>query len=75
MLAQPERTASHSSACAASEPRARRADDSERILVVDDEPNITDLVATALRYEGFDVEVASHRQRGDPGGRRPSGPT
>lgn len=29
-----------------------------RVLVVDDEPNITDLVATALRYEGFDVEVA-----------------
>jgi two-component system OmpR family response regulator len=28
------------------------------VLVVDDEPNITDLVATALRYEGFDVEVA-----------------
>ena len=27
-----------------------------RILVVDDEPNITDLVATALRYEGYDVE-------------------
>ncbi|MEW6155263.1 MAG: response regulator transcription factor [Actinomycetota bacterium] len=30
-----------------------------RILVVDDEPNITDLVSTALRYEGFDVEVAA----------------
>ena len=30
-----------------------------RILVVDDEPNITDLVGTALRYEGFDVEVAA----------------
>ena len=30
-----------------------------RVLVVDDETNITDLVATALRYEGFDVEVAS----------------
>jgi len=30
-----------------------------RVLVVDDESNITDLVATALRYEGFDVEVAS----------------
>jgi two-component system, OmpR family, response regulator len=29
-----------------------------RILVVDDEPNITDLVATVLRYEGFEVEVA-----------------
>ena len=30
-----------------------------RILVVDDEPNITDLVATALRYEGFEVAVAA----------------
>jgi two-component system OmpR family response regulator len=28
-----------------------------RILVVDDEPNIADLVATALRYEGFDVDT------------------
>jgi len=28
------------------------------VLVVDDEPNITDLVATTLRYEGFEVEVA-----------------
>ncbi len=33
-----------------------------RILVVDDEPSITDAVGTALRYEGFDVrEVASGR--------------
>jgi two-component system OmpR family response regulator len=30
-----------------------------RILVVDDEPYITDLVSAALRYEGFDVDVAS----------------
>jgi two-component system OmpR family response regulator len=29
-----------------------------RVLVVDDEPNITDLVATALRYEGFEVVTA-----------------
>jgi two-component system OmpR family response regulator len=29
-----------------------------KILVVDDEPSITDLVALALRYERFDVEVA-----------------
>jgi two-component system OmpR family response regulator len=28
------------------------------VLVVDDEPNITDLVATALRYEGFEVVTA-----------------
>jgi two-component system OmpR family response regulator len=31
----------------------------DRVLVVDDEANITDLVATALRYEGYDVQVAS----------------
>jgi len=29
-----------------------------RVLVVDDEPNITELVALALRYEGFAVEKA-----------------
>jgi len=33
--------------------------DSRRILVVDDEPSIVDAVATALRYEGFDVEEAA----------------
>jgi two-component system OmpR family response regulator len=33
-------------------------DESTRILVVDDERNITDLVATVLRYEGFDVQTA-----------------
>ncbi len=31
-----------------------------RVLVVDDEANITDLVATALRYEGFDVTTAAN---------------
>jgi two-component system OmpR family response regulator len=31
---------------------------SARVLVVDDEPSITELVATVLRYEGFEVEVA-----------------
>src|SRR5215211_323823 len=30
-----------------------------RILVVDDEPSIVDAVATALRYEGYDVAEAS----------------
>ena len=29
-----------------------------RVLVVDDESNITELVAMALRYEGFDVQTA-----------------
>jgi len=31
--------------------------DRARVLVVDDEPNIAELVATALRYEGFEVET------------------
>jgi two-component system, OmpR family, response regulator len=31
-----------------------------RVLVVDDEPSITDLVSMALRYEQFDVRVASN---------------
>jgi two-component system OmpR family response regulator len=31
----------------------------QRVLVVDDEQNIADLVATALRYEGFDVAMAT----------------
>lgn len=30
-----------------------------RLLVVDDEPTITELVSTALRYEGFTVDVAA----------------
>jgi two-component system OmpR family response regulator len=30
-----------------------------RVLVVDDEPSIVDAVATALRYEGFEVEEAT----------------
>src|SRR5258708_9948255 len=32
---------------------------SRRVLVVDDEPNIAELVATALRYEGFEVRTAA----------------
>ena len=30
-----------------------------KVLVVDDEESITDLISTALRYVGFDVEIAS----------------
>ncbi len=30
-----------------------------RVLVVDDEPSITDAVATALRYQGFEVQEAA----------------
>jgi two-component system OmpR family response regulator len=35
------------------------AKDGARVLVVDDEPNITELVAMALRYEGFTVQTAA----------------
>ena len=33
-----------------------------RILVVDDEPNIVDVIAMALRYQGFDVATAGSGQ-------------
>ncbi|MDQ6613761.1 MAG: response regulator transcription factor [Actinomycetota bacterium] len=36
----------------------------QQILVVDDEPSIVDAVATALRYEGFDVRVAGTGRSG-----------
>ena len=32
--------------------------DAHRVLVVDDEPNIVDVVAMALRFQGFAVESA-----------------
>jgi two-component system, OmpR family, response regulator len=37
----------------------RQTATSSRVLVVDDEPSILDLVATTLRYEGHDVETAA----------------
>jgi two-component system, OmpR family, response regulator len=39
--------------------RRTEAGSSARILVVDDEPSITDLVSTVLRYEGFEVETSA----------------
>jgi two-component system OmpR family response regulator len=43
-----------------------------RVLVVDDELSIRDAVATALRYEGFDVaEAATGRQALQSAGERP----
>jgi two-component system, OmpR family, response regulator len=39
--------------------RERRPGEGRRILVVDDEHSIVDAVATALRYEGYEVEEAS----------------
>src|SRR5436190_1597223 len=41
----------------AAEPAEGPASGASRVLVVDDEPNITDLVSTVLRYEGFEVDV------------------
>src|SRR4051794_9320772 len=38
---------------------ASRIPEPQRILVVDDEPSIVDAVATALRYEGYEVEEAA----------------
>jgi two-component system, OmpR family, response regulator len=44
-------------------PRASSPGPGTRVLVVDDDPFITDLVATTLRYEGFDVNtVGSGRE-------------
>ena len=37
---------------------AQAAEPSVRVLVVDDEPNIADVVAMALRFQGFEVETA-----------------
>ena len=39
--------------------QATETEEKTKVLVVDDESNITDLVATVLRYEGFDVQTAS----------------
>jgi two-component system, OmpR family, response regulator len=42
-----------------SAPAERTTRDEGRILVVDDEPAITELVSTALRFVGFDVQTAA----------------
>jgi two-component system OmpR family response regulator len=36
------------------------SDERERVLVVDDEDSITELVSTALRFVGFDVQTAAN---------------
>src|SRR5947208_12401057 len=52
---------------ASQEPHRKRADtramnsttpSAHRVLVVDDEPNIVDVISMALRFQGFDVESA-----------------
>src|SRR5271156_2227542 len=35
------------------------AGNSHRVLVVDDEPNIADMISMALRYQGFEVATAA----------------
>jgi two-component system OmpR family response regulator len=53
-------TDSHHAPAVASQPRHRRADGSPiRAVVVDDEESLTDLLSMALRYEGWDVRLAS----------------
>jgi two-component system OmpR family response regulator len=43
----------------AAAPKLQRLDGSPvRVLVVDDEPNLTELLAMVLRYEGWDVKAA-----------------
>ena len=43
-----------------SAPALRRPDGSPvRVLVVDDEPNLTELISMALRYEGWEVRTAA----------------
>src|SRR4051812_28680527 len=39
------------------------AADQHRVLVVDDEPNIVDVISMALRFQGFAVESAGTRAR------------
>jgi two-component system, OmpR family, response regulator len=39
-------------------PTERTTAASSRVLVVDDEPNIADVISMALRFEGFEVETA-----------------
>ena len=50
--------------------RMSESPDAHRVLVVDDEPNIVDVVAMALRFQGFAVESAGHGRRGARQGRR-----
>ena len=53
----------HSSAPTA-QPRLTRTDGSPiRAVVVDDEDSLTDLLSMALRYEGWDVRIASTGQK------------
>jgi two-component system, OmpR family, response regulator len=55
---------SRHSAAPVAQPRITRADGSPiRAVVVDDEDSLTDLLSMALRYEGWDVRIASDGQK------------
>jgi two-component system OmpR family response regulator len=57
-------TESRHAPAAVAQPRITRADGSPiRAVVVDDEDSLTDLLSMALRYEGWDVRLASDGQR------------
>jgi two-component system OmpR family response regulator len=61
---QQESTPSRHLASAVAPPRMTRAVGSPiRALVVDDEESLTDLLAMALRYEGWDVRAAADGQK------------
>jgi two-component system OmpR family response regulator len=56
-------TESRHAPAAAAQPKITRADGSPiRAVVVDDEDSLTDLLSMALRYEGWDVRLASDGQ-------------
>jgi two-component system OmpR family response regulator len=56
-------TDSRHAPAAVAQPRITRADGSPiRAVVVDDEDSLTDLLSMALRYEGWDVRLASDGQ-------------
>jgi two-component system OmpR family response regulator len=45
-------------------PGFRRADGSPiRVLVVDDEPSLAELLGSVLRYEGWDIRTAADSSR------------
>ena len=49
--------------------------ESNRVLVVDDEPNIVDVISMALRFQGFTVESAGTGARRARRRSPPSAPT
>ena len=51
------------------------ADRIPRVLVVDDEPNIRELVQVALKFHGCTVSTAANGTRRDPSGRGDACPT